>query len=336
MQEVCINESFFQGAVSVQRGDGTFQPWRLPCDRLDLFPAPDEVLVDRAGHSSGVRLRVRTDATTVELRCEPLGSPYGDGSRVLDATVDNAIVASAEAKDDSERITFADLPAGDKVVDLWLPHEAPCLATGLAVNDGAACRAAADDRKRWVTYGSSLTHCARAHSSSRTWPAIVARRMDWHLTSLGYGGNCCLEPMVAVMIRDLPADLITFKLGINCIGGALSPRTFKAAVVGLVKIIREKHAATPIALISPMAYPPNETEPNVLDHTIAGMREDVADAHRRLVADGDENLQYFDGLELFNVAEIAQYTEDECHPNGDGIELMAEHFLDRFVPNLPL
>ena len=47
---------------------------------------------------------------------------------------------------------------------------------------------------------------------------------------------------------------------------------------------------------------------------------------------GDENIHYFNGLDMFNLDEIAAYTQDQCHPNGDGIELQGEHFLERILP----
>ncbi|MBN1557238.1 MAG: GDSL family lipase [Lentisphaerae bacterium] len=336
MKQVPVDETFFQGAISVERGDGWLQPWRLPHDRLDLFVSPENALVGRAACTSGVRLRLETDATAVRLDFAPIEEPREFGPRLLDATVDNAIAASVAAPQGSTSAVFEGLPDGLKTVELWLPPDTPMRVRGLGVPDGACCRAAADTRFRWVTYGSSLTHCVRANSSARTWPAIVARARDWHVTSLGYGGNCCLEPLVAAMIRDRPADFISLKVGINCMAGAhLSARTFPPAVLGLVQTIREKHPDIPIALISPMAFPPNETTPNAVGYTIRDMRRAVEEVGRRLTAHGDANLYVFSGLDIFNEAEIAEYTEDQCHPNGDGIELMARHFLDRIVPALP-
>jgi lysophospholipase L1-like esterase len=311
MQDIAIQEDFFQGAISIEKGDGFLKPWRLPFDQLELFASPDDTLVTRSEHASGVRLRFETDSTTAGLSFLPLTCDTEDQVRVLDATVDGEIVCSKSVSLGDDSVLFDTLPEGKKVVELWLPHDTPIALTSMILDDHASYGAAADDRLKWVTYGSSLTHCRLANGSSRIWAAIVARRKKLNLTSLGYGGNCC-------------------------IGGALSPRTFKAAVIGLVQIIREKHIDTPIALISPIGYPPNETTPNLLAHTIEGMRDDVADAHARLTAQGDTNLQYFNGLDLFNVDEIAQYTEDECHPNGDGIELMGEHFIDRILPKLPI
>ena len=119
-------------------------------------------------------------------------------------------------------------------------------------------------------------------------------------------------------------------MGINTIGGTLAARTYPAAIITLVQIIREKHPDTPMALVSPIGYPPHETQPNAVGYTIGGMRRDMAEVHRRLVAAGDQHLIYVDGLEVFSTGLIDSYATDQCHPDGDGIEVQADNF-DRAV-----
>ena len=329
MPSVKLTTDLFAGAISVEEGPGWLKPWRLPEKQRRLFPTPDDGLVVRAQMASGVRLRFATDSSTIALHFLPLGEipPGCERDRItFDLTRDGQIVATSDVATGGTAAVFTALPPGGSTYELWLPPEMPISVTELHLDAGAACSIPADPRPIWLTYGSSLTHCVRANSTSRTWPAIVARRRGLHLTSLGFGGQCCLDPMVGRVIRDQPADVITLKLGINCIGGALSPRTFAGAVLGLVAIIREKHPDTPIGLVSPIGYPPHETEPNVLGYTIQGMRADIADVHRRLVEAGDANLYYYNGLNVFGLDLIARYTTDQCHPNGDGIEVMAANF----------
>ena len=329
MQSVNLAAGLFEGAISVEKGAGWLKPWRLPEKKRRLFPSPDEGLLMRAEMASSVRLRFATDSSMVALRFLPLGEipPGCERDRItFDLTSDGEIVATADVAAGGTEAVFSGLPTGHRAFELWLPPEVPVSITDLCLDAGAAYSIPDDPRPKWLTYGSSLTHCVRANSTSRTWPAIVARKRCLNLTSMGFGGQCCLDPMVGLVIRDEPADVITLKLGINCIGGALSPRTFAGSVLGLVAIIREKHATTPIGLVSPIGYPPHETEPNVLGYTIQGMRADIADVHRRLVEAGDANLYYYNGLNVFGLDLIARYTTDQCHPNGDGIEVMAANF----------
>lgn len=328
MRAVRLSKDFFQGAVSVEAGQGWLKPWRLPVSQLGLFPSPGEALQDRAAHASGVRLRMETDARALRLDFEPLGACGTSWGHALDLTIEGERVATAAAPPGTQTVTFGELPAGRRVVEIWLPQSGPVRVRGLRVEGGRTCRPAEDGRRKWVTYGSSLTHCVRAHSPARTWPAIVARRMSLHLTCLGYGGQCHLDPMAAMMIRDMPADVITLKLGINTIAGTLNARTFRPAVIGLVRIIREKHPRTPIGLITPIAYPPHETKPNVVGMTIEQMRSDIEDAWKRLCAAGDGHLHLFSGLDIFDAELIARHSTDQCHPGPEGIEVMAERFLD--------
>jgi len=327
MQSSPLVDEMFHGHVELERGDGWVKPWRLPWRRRALFPSPDEGLLARAETASGVRLRLATKARRLRLRLCPLPRTAPAVERDafhFDLTIDGELLISAAVPPGGDAADFADLPAGDKVVEIWLSQEVPVALAGL--EGDAVARPAPDTRPRWVTYGSSLTHCVRAHSPARTWPAIVARRHDLHLTNLGFGGQCHLDPMLGSVIAALPADYISLKLGINTVSGSLSARTYPAAVVGLVHTIRQQHPDTPLALVSPMGYPPHETEPNPVGYTIGGMRRDMEDVYNRLVGLGDDHLIYVNGLEVFSLELIERHTEDQCHPGPDGIEIQADNF----------
>jgi lysophospholipase L1-like esterase len=340
VQTIDLNADFFEGVVSVEEVDGGLKPWRLPHTQKELFPSPDEALLARAENCSGVRLRFETNAEQIQLSVvvgDAVNSVTKRDAFVFDATIDGELIQSVPVKPGETKVRFADLPAGDKTVEIWLPQDSPVLLREMSVNDGATCMVQEDTRPRWVTYGSSLTHCVRAHSPARIWPAILSRRYDLNLISLGYGGQCCLDAMLGFVIRTFDADFVTLKMGINCIGaGHLSARTYPASAVGLVRVIRETQPETPIVLVSPIGHPPTETTPNPVGYTISGMRTDLKDVSERLIAAGDSNLTYADGLDVFSLPEIDEWAEDECHPNADGIELMAENF-DRavMVPFLP-
>lgn len=325
-------EGFFEGAVSVERCEEGWRPWRLPHTQRRFFPSPDDGLFNNAGKPSAVRLRFRTDSRRVVLKVLPLEPHAGDNvNSRFDLAIDNAIVATAEVEPGSERVAFENLPAGDTAAEIWLPPGAPVFVREFMVEDDAMCTAVPDNRKHWVTYGSSLTHCVRANSAARVWPAIVARRCNLHVTSLGFGGQCHMDPMVAITIRDLPADYISLKMGINVIGGeSLNIRTFAANMMGFICIIREKHPTTPIALVTSFCATPRESEPNAVGMTLEIMRAQTADVYNRLVKMGDANLVLCDGLKIVDAESLEKYSEDYCHHNGDGIEEIA----DRWMPEV--
>ncbi len=324
LRQVHLDDSMFEGAVSLEKSDAWIRPWRLPFRDLRLFP-PDDAISVAAKKPAGVRLRFETDSDRIGMAFVPTGEV--DVAASLDLTVGGRIAATRRVAPLDERVVFDNVGWGPKVVELWLPQACPMALRHLLVDGRASVRVPPDSRPRWVTYGSSISSCAAAHSAARTWPATVARAHDLNLTCLGFGGNCHAEPMVARMIRDLPADLISLKLGINIKGAAsLSPRTFRPAVIGMVEIIREKHPHTPIALISPISAPPHEHEKNSAGFTLAAIRAEVEDAARRIVESGDQNLHYFSGLDLLGPDAAGEYLSDGVHPTADGYELMGRNF----------
>ena len=314
----------WHGAVSVQRGDGFVQPWRIPYAQRVLFP-PD-LLHERAAMPAGVRLAFRSDTSFVAGQADP----YPEASPI-DVAVDGVVVGSADWAS-SGTFRFDGLPSGWKTVELWLPQFGAFRLRALDLSDGARIEPFEDERPRWVTYGSSITQCRTAASPTQTWPAIVARERGLNLTCLGYGGQCHLDPMVARMIRDLPADYISICAGINVYGAAsLGPRAFAPALIGTVRTIREGHPDAPIALISPIFSPPREATPNAVGFTLRAMRLEVANVVETLRAHGDRDVHYVDGLELFG-PELAALLPDELHPDAEGYRRLGANFLRVVAP----
>jgi lysophospholipase L1-like esterase len=321
-----IDESMFEGAVSCEFGDDWIRPWRLPFEQLALFP-PEDGIQARAIMAAGVRLRFSTDSSAIGMTLLPQ-----EGVRRFDLTVDGELLQTATAAAGETGIEFTETQTGEHVYELWFPTNGTVEVSDLLLDDQASFRVPTDPRLKWVTYGSSITHCGGATSPSRSWPATAARARNLNLTCLGYGGQCHIDPMVARMIRDLPADLISLKLGINVQGGStLNARTFKPAIIGMVQIIREKHPQTPIILVSPIISPPRESTPNQVGLSLEAMRNEVEDAWKRLVSAGDSNLYYVHGHKLFGEDLVGDYLPDLLHPNGDGYEIMGQNAAEQVL-----
>jgi lysophospholipase L1-like esterase len=206
----------------------------------------------------------------------------------------------------------------------------------LLIDDGAFTEPVADPRPHWVVYGSSITHCAWVPGPTSTWPAIVARQLDWQLTSLGFNGACHLDPLVAHAMAALPADRFTLELGINVHNfQTLRERTFGPAAHGFLATLRQRHPTTPITLVSPIISPTREDsqvtdipvhfggEPRSGDLSLNDMRailKEVVEARR---ARGDAAIDYVDGRDLFGVGDL-DHMPDGLHPSPHGYALLAE------------
>jgi len=315
----------WHGHISLECTDDYTRPWRIPFARRALFATE---LAARAATPAGVRLAFRSTTGRVAGRIVPV-----EDNQLLDLCVDGQWLGSVDLAG-KETFVFENLSEAEKVVELWLPQRGDFALRELEIDDHASLQPASDDRPRWMTYGSSITHCGSAASPTRTWPAIVARERGLNLTCLGYGGQCHLDVQVARFMRDRPAEFISICAGINIYGGGtLNARTFEPALIGFVEILREKHPETPILLISPIVSPPRESKPNAVGWTLAEYRAAVASAAKTLQESGDAHLQYLDGLALFD-KDLAHLMPDQLHPDAEGTEALAANFLLHAAPRL--
>lgn len=286
----------------------------------------------RAAQAAGVRLVFDTNSPNLEFTmvCEA-----AEDEVLFDLTREGELLETVELAPEAEKIRFENLGSERSRVEIWLPPFAAVRVGGVSIEDGAELEPVIDDsRPRWVAYGSSITHCRTVWSPARTWPAVAARQCGLHLTSLGYGGSCQLESMMGRMLRDLEAELFTLKLGINVYGGStLNLRTFQPAVIGLVKLIREKHPETPIGLITPIFSPPREEVPCNTGMTLEDYRDELRAAFVRLRDLGDEYLFLFEGQDLLGPTE-GHLLPDDLHPSPEGYELMGQRAAESILPAL--
>ncbi|MGI5149686.1 GDSL-type esterase/lipase family protein [Plantactinospora sp. CA-294935] len=308
----------WRGSLAWTGEDGAWQPWRLPPDRVDTAHAPDLVL--RARMAAGVRATVRTDATALELRVIALD----DEVAPVDVLVDGALWRREPlgAGATTSRVT---LPPGTKVVEVWLPQYGEARVGPLILHGATTAEPTGDDGDfRWVTYGSSITQCRTASGPSETWPALVARRLGWDLTCLGFSGECHLDPIAARAIADTRANLISLCLGINVYGrGSFGPRTLAGQVSGFIQTVRDAHPGVPVVVISPITSPSRERLPNAATMTLEDVRGAVGDAVAVLRLRGEARLHLVDGPSVLGPDE-AHLLPDGLHPNADGYRLMAE------------
>jgi len=244
-------------------------------------------------------------------------------------------------------LVFDNLPAGPKALEIWLPQSATVELRALRVDGDLLPPAPLSPGRRWAHYGSSISHGMEADGPSETWPAVAARAAGVELTSLGLGGQCHLDGMVARTLRDADVDLISLKLGINVLNGdSMRERVFIAAVHSFLDTIRDTKPKTPILVVSPILCPAAEDRPGPTLNdgqkiytpdraetlalgalTARRIRQLLASIVERRREGGDVHLHYLDGLALFSEPDLADLP-DGLHPNAAGLRRMGERFAD--------
>ncbi|MDN6332939.1 MAG: GDSL-type esterase/lipase family protein, partial [Micrococcaceae bacterium] len=241
----------------------------------------------------------------------------------------------------------------EKTLEFHLPHNESLELISLCSNK--PLHPAPRTRPLWVHHGSSISQGSNAASPSGIWPAVAARRGGVELHRLGFGGSGFVDPFMARVIRDAPADVISVKLGINIVNlDAMRVRTLVPAIHGFLDTIREGHPTTPLVLISPIFCPIHESTsgPGTIVPESLGTSqvkfsatgtpgdesagrltlEVIRREMRSLVEDraDDANLYFLDGLELYGAPDEAELPlPDNLHPDSATHQLIGDRFADR-------
>ncbi|MFF0584822.1 GDSL-type esterase/lipase family protein [Streptomyces sp. NPDC003781] len=364
-----LTRDLLRGALDLERTEHGLLPHRLPAGAR--AQNSDGQLAMAESQPSGVRLALRTRATALELDTLPTkrvyvgapprpdgvydllvdGRPAGRGSVTggNTLTIDMSTGTAGLEPGPVGTLRFADLPEGDKEIEIWLPHNETTELVALRTD--APVEPAPDPGRRvWLHHGSSISHGSDAASPTTTWPALAASLGGVELVNLGLGGGALLDPFTARAMRDTPADLISVKIGINVVNADLMRlRAFGPAVHGFLDTIREGHPTAPLLVVSPILCPVHEDTPGPLapDFTDGRVRfvatgdpaerasgkltlNVVRDELSRIVtqrAADDANLYYLDGRELYGQADAAGLPlPDGVHPDAATHRLIGERF----------
>ena len=361
-----------RGAVRVDRTPRGVFPRRLTAE--SERQVPDDFMRAAAAQSAGIRLAFHSEATQLELtvlatkliesEVAPMPPAHyeltigGSLIQTRSSTEGNRRVFTFERPDAyivpgrPDTIRFDSLPPGGKDIELWLPYTDEVELLGLRAD-------APSPRRRRRPACAGFTTAARSvtviwlRASGKTWPVAAARTAGVELTNVAFSGNAMLDQLTARTMRDVPADFISLKVGINIVNAdAMRLRVFRTAVHGFLDTIRDGHPSTPMLVISPIFCEPVEAAsgPTIQDPdrvepwtVTAGSAADVVAGKLSLRAirvelkqivearrEYDSAIAYLDGLELYGPADAEEFPmPDNLHPGDDVQKLIAERFAQR-------
>ncbi len=163
-----------------------------------------------------------------------------------------------------------------------------------------------------VYYGSSITQGGCASRPGNSYQAIISRRLNADHINLGFSGSGRAEAEMVQYLASLDMCAFVCDYDYNC----LSAEHLWQTHMPLYRAVRDAHPDLPIILIS---------APTVLKdpENFSERRAAVRATYDAAIADGDNNVYYIDGAELFAGECWDSCTVDGVHPNDFGFYRMA-------------
>ena len=286
-------------------------------------------------HTSGGRLRFRTDSSYINFRCElptVFTAPHIPltGTTGFDIYEDNrfkqSCVPPLDVKDGySTMIQFPDSTMRDIMFHFPLYNEVSRVY--IELEEGAQLQKASPykNKKPVVFYGSSITQGACASRPGNAYPAILSRRLDFDFINLGFSGGCLGEENMAEYIAALDMEILVMDYDHNAPNAEHLEKTHEK----FFQIIREKNPTLPVVFI---------TRPDfIYDPTSDKRQAVIRETYENARAKGDPNVYFIDGKELWGDEETGSCTVDRIHPADLGHWRMAgriEPVLREILENL--
>jgi hypothetical protein len=289
--------------------------WRLPKTAKDKVP---KGVWNRAVAPDGGRIRF--SSTSARLAIKVQASHGGGKACFLDVYTNGQYAGSAAVKgaQEMELVLFETKDRALKEITIYLPnnHEARVLAVGLDAD--AEIKTAPDFalKKPIVCYGSSVLQGTGAKHPAKTYPAILARRLNLDFVNLGFGGAGKAEPEVVDLVKHLDGACYIFDLGKSYGAQTMEP------YAQMLDAIRAAHPDTPIFCVTPIYSTKELSEPGYREKSekLRALMRQAANDRRKA---GDKFMFVVEGLDLFGVGD-KDFFNDPLHPNDEGNERIAQ------------
>ncbi len=185
-------------------------------------------------------------------------------------------------------------------------------------------------KRRYLSYGTSITHGASATAMHLTYVSQVAWRLRADLINLGVGGSAYCERELADYIaarRDW--DVATLALSVNMMGGAFSLEEFSERVTYMVHAVAGANPHRPVGCIT--IYPHfREFCGDVKERErTAAFRQALREA---VIHCPHKNAHLIEGTKM--LSNIGGLTADLIHPGDHGMIEMGERVARRLKPLL--
>ena len=180
-----------------------------------------------------------------------------------------------------------------------------------------------------VFYGSSTTNGCSASRPANTFPSIISRHLDIDFINLGFAGAAMGEKKLAEYISGLNMKLFVMEYDSN----APSEKWLEDTHYPFFKTIRDANPDLPIIMLSHEAALHGvyyETKAPKEWGTFAGRRDIIKNTYLRAKNDGDNNVYFIDGSDIYKGEDWDDVTAEGCHANDFGYMRFAR-YLEKII-----
>ncbi len=327
----------------VEFPDSSFEVNGLPWfeeNQPDLFRLPNRLsdvvrppVWSLAHHTSGARIRFKSDCTALGIRLEyprlsGMRNMHTFGQSGVDLYADGVYIGTAihGKEKEVEHIYFEDAPPQNHEYVLYLPLYNGVKVKAIGINRDAVLEKPRPFAlpKPVVFYGTSITQGGCASRAGMSYQAILGRQLNIDFVNLGFSGNGKGEREMALALAEIDAYCFVLDFMANNKDAKELVKVYEP----FVRIIRENHPTTPIALVTRI-YAARESILHGGREAIEAKRDVIRNTAARLMAEGDDNLILIEGYSLLRPDE-GDGLVDGSHPNDLGFQLMA----NRLAPTL--
>lgn len=292
----------------------------------DVAKTVNDGVRELSKHTAGGRVCFSTDSDFVAITCRRPGlwrlahmALAGSGGFDLYTRTGGVItyygtfVPSNETNGYSSIVKF---PTKEKrEILIHFPLYAGIIELSVGVAEGASIEKwnGYKREKPIVFYGSSITQGACASTPGNDYIGRVSRRFDTNYINLGFSGSAKGENTMMEYIASLDMSCFVYDYDQNAPDAAHLEKTHYAGY----RKVRESHPDLPIIMMSNPHYDKPMWEG-------PARRDVIAASFARAKSEGDENVYFVDGKEIFATFNSDGCTVDSSHPNDLGFWRMAE------------
>ena len=295
--------------------------WRLP---TEVAKNTNDGVGWLAGNTAGIRLRFRTDSPYIAIHAEWFAQccfshmpvcgvagfdlySYEEGQYYYNGTY----MPPFNSPYGFESVLQVGNRMKDYVLNFPLYNNVDKLYIGVSESAVFETPAEYTHKVPFVTYGSSITQGGCASRPGNSYQNMLTRAFDIDHINLGFSGSARGEKVIADYIAGLEMSMFILDYDHN----APSVEHLEKTHYPFYKTVRDAKPDIPIIMLSK----PDVYARDPVSIEINGKRRKVvSDTYEKALKDGDKNVYFIGGEQIFLDDAKQLSTVDGCHPNDLG------------------